>query len=142
MLDGDNFLNFCGVLEKPISLIMELACFFANFLGICIPSMSFAFFVVITQNEENENWNTCNWSSWGPVKQKLFVIWGLTYMFIFFFAYFDLCVIRDLRDIVEQRTDSIGQVKDLKKIWPMFNLILILPLIGLQVYVSYIVHNF
>ena len=141
MFDGDNFLSFCGFMEKAISLMMKIARFFANFLGILIPSMSYAFFVVLTQHDENEKWKTCDWSSWGPVKQKLFVMWFLTYLGIFLSHLVELFVIATFDDIVEKKTEPIDKLKDLKKIWPMYNLILILPLIGLQVYVSYKVHN-
>ena len=138
MFEGDNFLNICGVLEKPISLMMKIACFFARFVGTLLPSMSYAFFVALTQYDENEKWNTCDWSSWGPVKQKLFVLWVLTYIGIVFSHIVELSLIGEFNDIVEQKTVSIGQLENLKKIWPRFNLILILPLIVLQAYVSYI----
>ena len=145
MFDGDNYLNFCGILEKLISIMMKIACFFAIFLGSCIPSMSFAFFVVITEKEEiksDYSGYTCNRSEPQCMFQlQLFFIWGLTYGAIFLSNIVDLFVTTTFNNIVERRMNSIIEVKDLKKIWPMFNLILIVPLIALQAYVSYIVHN-
>ena len=145
MFDGDNYLNFCGILEKLISLMRKIACFFAIFLGICMPLMSFAFFVVITEKEEIKSDYSgfyCNRSEPQCMFQfQLFFIWGLTYGFIFCSHIVDLFVTTEFNNIVERKMNSIVEVEDLKKIWPMFNLILILPLIAVQAYVSYIVHN-
>ena len=145
MFDGDNFLNFCGILEKAISLMMRIVYFFARFLGMCIPSLSFAFFVAITKTEEiksDYSNHTCNRSEPQCMFiRQLWVIWGLTYSYIILSHIVDLHVTCTFNDIVERKTNSIVELEDLKKIWPMSNLILIFPLIALQAYVSYIVHN-
>ena len=71
MFNGDNFLNFCQVWEKSISLMMKKARLFSKHLAIYIPLITYPFFVVImgyrfTKNEENDisimsdYWNSCN----------------------------------------------------------------------------------
>ena len=149
MFNGDNFLNFCQVWEKAISLMMKIARLFSEHLAIYIPFITVPFFVVImgffTQKEENDisimsdYWNSCNRSSAcrsyeiGPssepqcmFRQKLYLIICLTQTVILFSH---LVVV----NIYYHEEKKLG----FAIIRLMFNFILI-PLIGLQVYVSYI----
>ena len=147
MFNGDNFLNFCQVWEKAISLMMKIARLFSEHLAIYIPFITVPFFVVImgffTKNEENDIsimsdfWNSCNRSSAcrsyeiGPSSEpqcmfrlKLYLIFLISQAVILFLH---LIVVNIYYN--EEKKFAIIRL--------MFNLILI-PLIGLQVYVSYI----
>ena len=127
--------------------MMKIARFIATYMAICIPFMSMPLFFVITDNnEENEisiksdYWNTCNRSSRSPssepqcmFRKYLLDLWIVIYMVIFFPHIVGLIVIF---------ANKLKELKGFAIFWLMFNLILIIPLIGLQAYVSYIVHNF
>ena len=151
MFNGDNFLNFCQVWEKSISLMMKKARLFSKHLAICIPLITYPLFVVITKTEENDisimsdYWNSCNRScpaygtgsyEIGPSSEpqcmfrlKLYLIFCLTQTVILF-SYL-------VGFLVNIAYNKQKELKGFAIIRLMFNLILI-PLIGLQAYVSYI----
>ena len=151
MFNGNNFLNFCQVWEKSISLMMKKARLFSKHLAICIPLITYPLFVVITKNEENDisimsdYWNSCNRScpaygtgsyEIGPSSEpqcmfrlKLYLIFCLTQTVILF-SYL-------VGFLVNITYNKQKKLKGFAIIRLMFNLILI-PLIGLQAYVSYI----
>ena len=142
MFDGDKFWNFCeGVWEKSISL--KIAFFFMKLLAFFLPFMSiYLGFIILRREttiyEDRDAMNACHklgfWDnseegSQCRFQEKLHWGWLLTFFLIWTWHTCGGCF---------YALTFEEHMEDLRIKYLRANLILILGLIGLQTYVSYI----
>ena len=123
VFDGDNFWNMRGVWEKSISLLMKIALSFMKFLTFFLPVfLQFLEFYYLAY------WiNDCE-------LPDTVILWWLLATYVEFFTHFlgGVFYVYVLKECMKSFT--IG--------WLRLNLILVLALVGLQAYVSYIKSRF
>ena len=123
IFDGDNFWNICGVWEKSISLLMKKALSFIKFLTFFLPVFLqfLGAYYLIHRKDDFE------------LTEKVNVWWLLTSYVIFVTHWlggvFYAVILKEY-----MKGFTIG--------WLRLNLILVLALVGLQAYVSYIKSRF
>ena len=132
VFDGDNFWNMCGVWEKSISLLMKKALSFMKFLTFflpvflqllgffyCIPILFPYYFPYCKDDCE--------------LPEKVFLWWLLTtYVILFTHLLGGVFYVGVYKECM--KSFMIG--------WLRLNLILVLALVGLQAYVSYMKSRF
>ena len=122
MFDGDKFWNICGVWEKSISLLMKIALFFTiffrkllGFLTFFLPVFLLYLYAVYLSNRKYKYKPELLWLL---IFKVVFLTHGLGG--VFYVAFMKECM----------KSFTIG--------WLRLNLILVLVLVGLQAYVSYL----
>ena len=145
MLSGDNYMKFCGVWEKSISLMMNIALFLTSFLSFCLPLIPL--FIIFQQGPGRVNGiKTC--TSHSPVnyedyecmfQTKVIIIWS--WITTFFCGIHLVGIFAHPFTIIVYCKSKVSHLKnDMKGLlinWSRFNLILILILVGIQACVSY-----